>query len=643
MTDIICPLCGKPNPPDLDECQYCQAPLKTAGFVAPPEGGEDADKLFPLAGKDAQPQDQAKEGGTTANLEQAIPDWLKKTEANFLDQSEETNIEEPAEPGEDKLSQRIDSLFKEPAASEIKKENAIDDDWLSSLLAEAGVDETAQPSTPGRVAGETAEQGIQEVEAPPQQEAAGEPAGEPEQEMPPAIPAEEKPDWLASLEAASTLKWEAAVTPPEQEQKPAEEKLPEPEPEPEKPPELPAQPDWLKPASVEEPPTSPTESEPEIAPAELPSWLEALKPAETVAPSPPVEDVSSADIVTAGPLAGLRGVISPHPSAVRPRKPPTYSIKLRVTDDQRARVEMMEELLADEEKPSPLPSPPILTTRNIFRIIIAVALLLPVIWMIISGGKSASPPQPGSLPGVVDFTQQLQSLPSGVPVLIAFDYEAGFSGELNVAIANAITQLMNKNAFLVLVSTTPSGPALAESTVESVHPLGNTKTYSSYANLGYVPGGTLGLSGLVSDPPNILPYSLNNDNVWTAPPLDGVTNIKDFSAVIVFTNDADTARIWIEQAGPSLRQANRPLLFVSSAQAEPLILPYYQSTPAQVQGLIAGLSGGVAYARTLGNVPQNGEWDAYSVGITVSILILLVGTIAGGVIKMASGGDNTDK
>jgi hypothetical protein len=95
------------------------------------------------------------------------------------------------------------------------------------------------------------------------------------------------------------------------------------------PPEIP---EWISKVSFEESQPSPKEPEPPIARAEIPGWLEALRPSEEVAPTGPMEDVSAADIVTAGPLVGLRGVISAHPSAIQARKPPTYSIKLRVTE-----------------------------------------------------------------------------------------------------------------------------------------------------------------------------------------------------------------------------------------------------------------------------------------------------------------------
>jgi hypothetical protein len=206
---------------------------------------------------------------------------------------------------------------------------------------------------------------------------------------------------------------------------------------------------------------------------------------------------------------------------------------------------------------------------------------------------------------------------------------------MDLAISSVITQLMDKNTYLTLVATSPSGPALGESMINTVYQkqLGNTAKYPYYANLGYIPGGTLGLIGLATSPNNIVPYALNGDNVWAGAPLNGVSTIEDFNAVIVLTNDADTARNWIEQVGPFLREASRPLLFISSIQAEPLIMPYYQAYPSQVQGIIAGIAGGVAYARSLGNIQSDGTWDAYSIGITVSILVIIIGSIASGVVK----------
>jgi hypothetical protein len=357
----------------------------------------------------------------------------------------------------------------------------------------------------------------------------------------------EKPAWLSALEAGSTIKMEdqpPVVEPPAGSTSPATAA------ETELPPELEI-PDWIGQANQEESPPPSEDAETPIASAELPGWLEALRPAEEVAPTGPVEDLASGDVVTAGPLVGLRGVISAHPSAIRARKPPTYSIKLRVTEEQSARVEMMEELLANEQKPKPLPAQHGITYQNVSRLVIALVLLLPIIWMIITGSQRIPPPQPGEVPGVVDFTQQVQAIPVGAPVLLAFDYEAGFSGEMNLAVSTMLSQLMIKNAFLTLVTTTASGPALAESLFDSVSASsgGAGAPYANYTNLGYIPGGVLGLRGLVDSPSAVLPYSLDGNNVWVTSPLNAISTVSEFSAVIVLTNEPSIARSW-RQVGP---------------------------------------------------------------------------------------------
>jgi hypothetical protein len=632
MSDIICPLCGKPNSPDLDECQYCQAPLKAGGFLASPE--EVFTPVSPLTEKVENLEEETTEPEATSNLKDSVPDWLKKTEASFLEPAE------PSSEGSDsqQIPEQIESLIN-PLAKPIEpQQNGIDDDWLESLLEEAGAIERAKPKSP------VEEPGIEKsksenAELPStQQEIIGD--WESQEKSVTSIPQVDKPEWLANLEASSKIKLEGGIVTSQ----PIEE-LPVPAPLPEeKPPEPAEQPEWLTNPSTEPVEEKPPEAEAPIAPAELPGWLDALRPTESAAPSAPVEDVSGADVVTAGPLMGLRGVISARPSAIRAQKPPTYSIKLKVTEEQRARVQMMEELLADEEKPKPLPSKPVITSRYIFRLVVAAALLLPILWMIISNSQKSSTPQPGNIPGMIDFTQRIQALPANATVLIAFDYEAGFSGEMNIAITNVLAQLMKKDAYLALVATYPAGPALAESSIQnaSTNFSGSKGIYSKYSNLGYLPGGTMGLRGLANSPRTVLPYALDATNVWAAEPLQGMISINDFAAVIVITNDPDIGRIWIEQIGTQLQTAGKPLLFITSAQAEPLILPYYEATPSQVQGLIAGITGGVAYARTIGNYQQNGVWDAYSAGITVSILIILIGSIAGVIMKMFPSGKSQE-
>ena len=93
---------------------------------------------------------------------------------------------------------------------------------------------------------------------------------------------------------------------------------------------------------------------------------------------------------------------------------------------------------------------------------------------------------------------------------------------------------------------------------------------------------------------------------------------------VVITENAETARNWIEQVGPSLSPA--PMLAVLSAQAEPMVQPYYAGNPQQIRGMVVGMTGGASYEGLL-NIHglASKAWDSYSMTLTISAHILLIG------------------
>jgi len=69
MEDVRCPMCGKPNPPDEEVCQFCQARLRPIeGFAF-----SDGDLYFDSS------KEPGKELGRDVNtsIGPELPDWLK--------------------------------------------------------------------------------------------------------------------------------------------------------------------------------------------------------------------------------------------------------------------------------------------------------------------------------------------------------------------------------------------------------------------------------------------------------------------------------------------------------------------------------------------------------------------------------------
>jgi hypothetical protein len=68
------------------------------------------------------------------------------------------------------------------------------------------------------------------------------------------------------------------------------------------------------------------------------------------------------------------------------------------------------------------------------------------------------------------------------------------------------------------------------------------------------------------------------------------------------------------------------MLMVISAQAEPMIRPYYDS--GQLKGLVSGLAGGRAYGQaTQRPGPAGAYWDAFSAGMLAAEIMIVVGAV----------------
>jgi len=388
-------------------------------------------------------------------------------------------------------------------------------------------------------------------------------------------------------------------------------------------------PDWLvgvSPPDVSDAQAGTAPGEEELQPADLPTWLEAMRPVEAAAPSAPIPDERERAIESSGPLAGLRGILPAEPDVARTKKPLTYSIKLQVTEGQQTNIAILADLIKSEGIPKAIPRPPAISSQMVHRLAVFLLLVAAILWPILSGDMAV--PAPELAPAVLDARSILNSIPNGGTVLLAVDYQPGFSGEMEAASSGLMDNLMIKGAYLTLVSTTPTGPAQAERLVRSVNQqMGHHYLdVNQYTNLGYIAGGLNGIRSFASTPRRVMPFDLQANEVWTATRLSGVAQLSDMSLVVVITESPETARNWIEQAGPLL--GSTPLLLVTSAQADPMLQPYYASNPRQVQGMIAGLSGGMAYESTM---PRTGQarrsWDAYSYGLPMAILIILFGSL----------------
>jgi hypothetical protein len=376
-------------------------------------------------------------------------------------------------------------------------------------------------------------------------------------------------------------------------------------------------PDWLSNiAPVESKPADakvPTQEN--ITPAELPSWVQAMRPVETALPSEPAF-TAEGPIEDRGPLAGLRGVL-PLAGIIQPGKSKPQSIRMQADEAQQASAAALEQILSAEAEAKPLRGGGTFATQRALRWAITAALFLIITLSLVTGLQTA--PLPSSLPAEsASILPTLELMPNGAPVLMIFDYEPALAGEIeSVAVPFLDRFLASRRPRVTVLSTSPTGAALADKLF--AHELIKDDAYQSgteYLNLGYLPGGNAGMLYFAEYPRDAIP-----SDDWSLPAAQDVTRLSDYAAIILFTDQSETARAWIEQT--ALQRADRPLVVISSAQAAPMILPYAQS--GQIAGLASGLHGGALFTSSAADSPARDYWDAYQFAALFAAAMMALG------------------
>jgi hypothetical protein len=252
-------------------------------------------------------------------------------------------------------------------------------------------------------------------------------------------------------------------------------------------------PDWLSEgipraaASDGRLPPAAREQEP-IAPAELPSWVQAMQPVESImqAASGGANEEAPVD---RGPLLGLQGVLPAIPGVGKPSsKPQVRAMRLEVTEQQRARVAMLEEILVAETKPIPLKAASLLGSNRTLRWALAAILV------VFLGGALASRSQSFPLPvGVPNETlkaiQSVENIPADARVLVVFDYEPATVGEMEASAASLMDHLLLlRHPVLALISASPTGSVTAERFMANTLASRAYQPGVGYVNLGFLPG-----------------------------------------------------------------------------------------------------------------------------------------------------------
>ncbi len=521
----------------------------------------------------------------------AAPDWLGEPK-------EETS--------EDDLANLEKLLSERQTPFEERKDEAADLDWLKAQGEETVQPFEKSPTVPDWFAA--------------QQEKIEEPLAE-ESPVEPAQPGE-IPEWLSLQDET-----EAAAQPPAQPVERGEEfsiydeeNLP----------------DWLKEESQAAPAEAPVAPAPEATQEkpDMPDWLKDLSPGEGGGSAKPGYALEE-HIEESGPLAGFQGILPGEETVTHYTKPPTYAGTLQVTEKQRIYATMFDTIISSEKKVGEAVEKKVAASSQALRLFVGILMIGILLIALFFDAQIAAPPAlyPGENVAFFNTIQSITGTTASSRILVGLDYEPSLTGEVGTIAGVVLQDLMAGNSNLAFVSINPTGPALADDLVNRANQaVPAYPAAEKVTNLGYLPGGASVLAGLAANPAVTAPNTTDGAAAWESGALQGVRTIGDFDAVLLLTDNSESARTWIEQIQTSAKDT--PFLVVSSAQVVPVLQPYVQS--GQITGLLGGLSGATSYQQ-LAQDSSGGlsaYWDAYQVGMLLSAIFMILGAVVFGSIRL---------
>jgi hypothetical protein len=279
--------------------------------------------------------------------------------------------------------------------------------------------------------------------------------------------------------------------------------------------------------------------------------------------------------------------------------------------EEQLQANLFSSMVMDEGAGRPLREPLRTTGAWAIRLITAllvIALLSTALFLGWPGeAPHASPP-----PGQAAILSALEDLPEPATLLVVAAYQAGFSEEVHLVAQPILAEAISVDSEVSLVSSEPSCALLARRLLAGLPQAGQF----SINELGYVASPVFGAYAIAGTP--------GVEKHWVSP-LAALP--PDLDGVFLLADSYEGAQFWVEQF--SSKQPDVPLYLLVTAQAGPMLAPYW--TSGQVRGMIAGISG---IEILEGQSPREGMElhlrSAYQVGTLLLAVVIAAGAILGG-------------
>ncbi|MCC6906332.1 MAG: hypothetical protein IT430_00195 [Phycisphaerales bacterium] len=231
--------------------------------------------------------------------------------------------------------------------------------------------------------------------------------------------------------------------------------------------------------------------------------------------------------------------------------------------------------------------------RNIDRrwIFLMMFLCVAVPIFVIGKYKTTFPEKPLVL--ATNVFNEIDNLPDGSRVLLAFDYDPGSEGELG-PMATAFTRhCIEKHHKMYFIALWPLGRQMIDNAVNRIikADFPELRYGEDYVNLGFKAGNEGVIKVIVTDLRKLYTTDSRGTATDEIPMMQGIENIQQMDLVINVSAGYPGTKEWVQYAVTPFPDRIRLVAGCTGVQA-PLLYPYI---PQQLPGLLAAIKGASEY------------------------------------------------
>lgn len=341
-------------------------------------------------------------------------------------------------------------------------------------------------------------------------------------------------------------------------------------------------------------------------------WLVALEEDEVVSEVDSKEEGEAKPGTTAEDTqevhVSLKSGDSTQKIAVREAKSTQRQLsELAVSRAEQIRADQLAATIIDERAPRPVRQRQRGFSPWGIRLVMGLLLVAVVSFALFLPAPVELPPAlqgPHSL-AVLDWAQ---GLPEDATILFVSDFQAGYSAEIGMIAKPIMETIIRDDRDVVVLASTASGGFLFYRLLEEAA----VDDRLEVRDLGYYPVESFGAFGLAN-------HILSGWRIRSQPTFVKNLPSEAFDGVLILADDYEGAMAWVEQLSSLVPET--PIHLIVTAQAAPMLLPYWES--GQVMGIVAGMPDAVNLAGDTADLTS--RWRAYQAGLLLVIVLLLIG------------------